>query len=124
MVMLLMPIRPEHVNNIFAGMKKFEFRKTKCRRKIDGILIYATSPVKRIVGEAEVTNIVVGSPTSVWEQTSHSAGIGRHYFNQYYQDRHIAVAYALGEVIKYTQPLKLNDFGLKYAPQSYAYIEI
>ena len=38
MCKLLMSINPEHVDNILAGTKKFEFRKTKCKEKIDSIL--------------------------------------------------------------------------------------
>ena len=42
MCKLLMSINPEHVENILAGRKKFEFRKTKCKEQIDSIVIYST----------------------------------------------------------------------------------
>ena len=46
MCKLLMSINPEHVANILAGKKKFEFRKTKCKEQIDSIVIYSTAPRK------------------------------------------------------------------------------
>ena len=55
MCKLLMSINPEHVDNILAGTKKFEFRKSKCKEKIDSIIIYSTSPIMRVVAEVEAT---------------------------------------------------------------------
>ena len=40
MCKLLMSINPEHVDNILAGTKKFEFRKNKCKEEIDSIIIF------------------------------------------------------------------------------------
>ena len=51
MCKLLMSINPEHVDNILAGTKKFEFRKTKCKEKIESIVIYSTSPIMRVVAD-------------------------------------------------------------------------
>ena len=58
MCKLLMSINPEHVDNILAGTKKFEFRKTKCKEKIDSIIIYSTFPIMRVVAEVEVKDII------------------------------------------------------------------
>lgn len=121
MCKLLMSINPEHVCNILAGTKKFEFRKTKCREKVDGIVIYSTAPIKQIVGEVEVTEIIEGSPQNVWKRTAYAAGIDKIFFDDYYDGRNNAVAYALGQIKKYKCPLSLSDFGITAAPQSYMY---
>ncbi len=63
---LLLSIRPEFVDRIFDGAKSFEFRKSRCRQDVDTILIYCTSPVKKVVGSAHVRNIIVDSPEMVW----------------------------------------------------------
>jgi len=55
---VLMSINPEHVDNIMSGKKVFEFRKVKCKRKIDSIVIYSTAPVMKIVGEVEVVGLI------------------------------------------------------------------
>ncbi len=122
MCKLLMSINPEHVDNILAGIKKFEFRKTKCREKIDGIVIYSTAPVMRIVGEVEVTDIIEGNPQKVWNYTSYAAGIDKVFYDKYFKGREIAVAYALGNIKKYSSPKYLSDYGIKIAPQSYVYV--
>ena len=55
MYKLLMSINPVHVNNILAGTKRFEYRKTKCKEPRESILIYSTSPIRKVVAEVEVT---------------------------------------------------------------------
>lgn len=119
---LLMSIDPKYVNSILAGTKRFEYRKVKCRRDIDSILIYATAPIKKVVAEVEVIDIIKGPPKRVWEQTSMFAGIEKSFYDKYYLDSSTAVAYALGQVTKYSKPLSLSDFGIKTAPQSFMYL--
>ena len=60
---LLMSINPVHVDNILTGTKKYEFRKTRCKKNIDTIVIYSTSPVMRVVAEVEVKGIIEDSET-------------------------------------------------------------
>ncbi len=50
---MLLSINPEHVEKILTGQKQFEFRKVRCRSDVSKIVIYATSPVMKIVGEAD-----------------------------------------------------------------------
>ena len=117
-----MSINPEHVVNILAGTKRFEFRKTKCKEHIDAILIYSTYPIMKVVAEVEVTGIIVGTPQVIWKQTASAAGIDKKFFDHYYSGRNTAVAYALGNVTQYESPRQLSDYGIKAAPQSYVYI--
>jgi predicted transcriptional regulator len=118
----LLPINPEHVDNIFKGIKKFEFRKVKSRRVIDGIVIYATAPISMVVGEAVVEDTVNGTPSDVWTATAASAGISKEFFDSYYEGRDSAFAYKLGSVSAYERPRTLADIGLSTAPQSFVYL--
>ena len=122
MCKLLMSINPEHVDNILAGTKKFEFRKTKCKEKIDSIIIYSTFPIMRVVAEVEVNDIIEDTPQAVWSKTITAAGIDKMFFDRYYDGRSTAVAYVLGEVKKFSNPKVLSDYGVKAAPQSYVYV--
>jgi predicted transcriptional regulator len=122
MCQMLLSINPKHVENIMLGLKKFEFRKVRCREDVDKIIIYSTYPVMRIIGEAEVLGIVEDNPDAVWDITEEYAGISRGFFDTYYQGKEKAVAYQLGEVKKYSHPKTLSDYGLRYAPQSFVYV--
>ena len=122
MCRLLMSINPEHVENILSGNKKFEFRKTKCKEHVDSIIIYSTSPVMKIVAEAEVTDIIEDTPQAIWKKTKYAAGIDKSFFDADYEGRSTAVAYVLGKIIRYESPKFLSDYGVKAAPQSYVYV--
>lgn len=122
MCKMLLSIKPQHVEKILNGNKKFEFRKVRCRADVDKIVIYATSPVMQIVGEVDIIEIIQDEVNTVWEITSVHAGISRQLYNEYYQGKYQAVAYKLGKVKKYRRPLQLSDFGISFAPQSFVYI--
>lgn len=122
MCKILLSINPEHVENIMSGKKKYEFRKILCKEKVDGIVIYSTYPVMKVVGEADVLNVLVDSPDVVWSETAPYSGISKHFFDAYYCNRDKAVAFHLGNVRKFKKPKKLSDYGLKTAPQSFVYI--
>ncbi|CUP52707.1 50S ribosomal protein L22/uncharacterised domain fusion protein [Anaerostipes hadrus] len=118
----LFSIRPEYVEQIFNGNKKFEYRKQTSRFPISKILIYETTPIMKIVGEAEVEEVLVDTPEVIWKRTKECAGVSQNFYNQYFRGRHTAVAYQLKNVIKYDSPKELSDFGIKRAPQSFCYL--
>lgn len=122
MCQMLLSINPEHVENILYGNKRYEFRKVRCKSNVDVILIYATSPIMRVVAEVEVVEIIEDAPDTVWNLTSEYAGISKHFFDMYYEGKEKAVAYGLGKVKKYSRPKTLSDFGLRVAPQSFVYV--
>lgn len=119
---MLLSINPEHVENIMNGIKLFEFRKVRCREEVEKIIIYSTSPVMQVIGEAQLLEIIVDEPEQVWQITSEYAGITKNYYDQYFHNKEKAVAYRLGKIEKYSKPLSLKDFGLNFAPQSFVYI--
>jgi predicted transcriptional regulator len=119
---MLLSINPEHVENILLGVKRFEFRKVRCKSKVDKIIIYATSPVMQIVAEAEVEGIIEDNVQVVWNLTNEYAGITYDFYEKYFEGREKAIAYKLGKVKKYSKPKLLSDYGLTFAPQSFVYI--
>lgn len=119
---ILLSINPEHVDNIFSGIKKYEYRKVACKREVNKILIYATTPVKKIVGEAEVLEVLEKDKEELWKETEAQSGISETFYFKYYAQKKKAVAYHLGAIIKYQTPKKLSDYGIVAAPQSFVYI--
>lgn len=119
---MLLSIKPEYVDKIVAGTKKYEFRKFLCHEGIDTIVIYATAPVKKVVGEIALLDIIEGDVEHVWRKTRDFGGILEKDYKAYYEGRKVAIAYQLGEVTLYDEPMELKDLGLDYVPQSFAYI--
>ena len=55
---ILLSIKPQFVEKIFSGEKKYEFRKTEFKRKnIDSIIVYSSGNIKKIVGYYQKNNI-------------------------------------------------------------------
>lgn len=123
MCAILLSINPNHVENIMNGTKRYEYRKVACKRQVDKILIYSTNPIMRVVGEADVEDILIDNPELIWKKTQKKSGIDKRFFDQYYANRELAVAYKLKNVVKYNVPKKLEDYGINNAPQSFQYIE-
>ena len=123
MCAILLSINPIHVENIMNGSKRYEFRKKACKKPVDKILIYSTTPVMKVVGEAEVEAVLIDQPEIIWKKTQSRSGIDKSFFDQYYEDRDQAVAYKLKNVKKYEKPHELKDYGINSAPQSFQYVE-
>ena len=119
---ILISINPKHVENIINGSKKFEYRKVAAKQDISSIVIYETTPVKRIVAEAEIIDVLILSPDELWKQTKQSSGISKEFFDEYFKGKKIAYAYKLGKVKVYETPKTLLDYGVKNAPQSFIYL--
>lgn len=97
--------------------------KSICKRNIDKIVIYSTSPVKRIIAEVEVKSVLSSTPNKLWNQTKKYSGISKTKYMKYFENKDIAFAYELGKVIVYEQPKKLEDIGINYYPQSHVYLK-
>ena len=122
MCKILLSINPQHVEKIMNGKKLYEFRKIECKEKVEKIVIYSTAPVMKIVGEADVDDIIVNQPELVWKKTFKHAGVSKDFFDMYYKDKNKAVAFKLTNVKQYENPKELSQYGIKYAPQSFVYI--
>ena len=54
---ILLSIKPEYVHRILDCSKKYEFRRSVAKRKVDRILIYSTAPEMKVVAMVEVLDI-------------------------------------------------------------------
>jgi predicted transcriptional regulator len=120
---MLLSINPQHVKNILNGSKKYEYRKVRCRSEVKKMLIYSTSPVMRVVAEAEIIDVIEGNPENVWNKTFLYSGIQKEFFDNYYLHKGTAIAYQLGQIREFDKPIFLSDLGINSAPQSFVYID-
>lgn len=119
---IIISINPEHVINIINGTKKYEYRTKAAKKDINKILIYETLPIKKIVAEVEILDVISLTPEQLLEQTKNESGISKQqFFDKYFEGRETAYAYKLGKVRVFEQPKELKDYGLKFAPQSFVY---
>lgn len=121
---ILLSIKPKFIEEIKKGNKKFEYRKTIFKNTdIDTVVIYASSPISKAIGEFKIKNILVNNPKELWRQTSNKSGITLDFFNEYFSNKDKGYALEISELVIYKEPIDIfNKFGL-IAPQSFCYIK-
>jgi predicted transcriptional regulator len=121
---VLLSIKPEFAYKIFEGTKRFEFRKAIFKNsKIKSVVVYASSPVQKVIGEFEIDEILNDEPDKLWKKTHKYSGISKDYFDEYFLDRELGYAIKIKTTCIYKTPLNLiQDFGISVPPQSFMYL--
>lgn len=121
---VLLSIKPEYVDRIFAGTKRYEFRRRPfTNRTVKTVVVYATKPVGKIVGEFDVETIIGQPPEDLWSETAAFSGISRDFFDSYFDGRRIAYALKIGDVRPYSVPIAPEAVMENFTPpQSYMYV--
>lgn len=121
---VLLSIKPQFVAEIFNGNKKFEYRKAIFKNKdVKTIVIYATMPIGKIVGEFDIDHILEDSPFSIWEETKQYSGITEEFYDSYFNGRDKAFAIKIKSLKEYSEPIcPYTTYDNFTAPQSFKYI--
>lgn len=119
---ILLSIKPEYVEKLFNGSKKYEFRRKRCKSQVSKIVVYATSPIMKVVGELEVKQTLEGSPIELWKQTQEYAGISEQLFFEYFKGCTVAYGYEIRHTKRYYVAKDLAEYGITTAPQSFLYL--
>ena len=124
MTTVLLPIKPKYVSLIMSGEKRYEFRKVKPKREgINKMIIYATSPIMKVVGEVEVLDILYDEKELVFSKTKDNPELDKDAFFRYFKNSKDACAYKIGNVTKYDHYKDLKDLNINYVPQSFIYLD-
>jgi len=123
-VKVLLSIKPKYADKIFAGTKKYEFRRNIFKnRDIKTVVVYASSPVQKVIGEFEIETILSKDIDQLWNLTGQESGINKDFFFEYYKGRDSGFAIKIKKALRYEIPLDLKrDFNLT-PPQSFVYIQ-
>ena len=121
---VLLSIKPEFAEKIFDGTKKYEFRKSIFKNAdVKTVIIYASSPVQRVIGEFTIDRILNDDLSTIWNETEHHAGITHDFYMSYFANKQKANAIKIRNAKRYAHARRLSDYNIHYAPQSFAYIQ-
>ena len=121
----ILSIKPIYANQILAGTKKVEFRKRCFKEKVRRVYIYASVPVKQIVGYFTFTEIDEDTPANLWEKYKDVGGITKEDFFSYYANSDQGCAFVIKSVTHFKQAKSPNDFIDDFVPpQSYIYLDL
>jgi len=121
---VLLSIKPQFVDEIFSGNKKFEYRKSIFKRNgIKTVVIYATMPIGKIVGEFDIEEILEEHPQELWNKTKEYSGISKIFYDSYFINRDKGYAIKIKSLNKYDVPIcPYSTYDKFTAPQSFKYI--
>ena len=113
------------MEKIFAGLKKYEFRRVIFKSQaVSRIIIYASSPVKRVVGGFEVGAILTLGKGKLWHRTKRHSWDRKAFFDAYFRGRKICFAIKIKGPRRYESPMLLQHLcDAAHPPQSFMYLE-
>lgn len=119
----LFSIKPQYADAILSGSKEVEFRRTALAPDVSHVVIYATTPVQRVIGAFEVAGVEEAPPAALWDVYGRVGGIARDDYMGYFRGAQSAYAIRVSRPSRWAQPLSLQDLspGLR-PPQSYQYL--
>lgn len=120
---VLMSIKPEFVEEMIKGNKKYEYRKSIFKNpNITDIVVYATKPFGKIVGEFKIEEILEDTPANIWSKTEKYSGINQSFFDHYFKDRKKAYAIKMKHFHVYDKPMDISEYDstIKQALQSFS----
>ena len=122
---VLLSVKPRFAEAILAGEKTFEFRRAVFRRKdIKTVVLYASSPTCRVVGEFTLDEVLLLGLEALWKSTRGGGAIDRKYFDRYFEGRSAGYALKVKRARRYRSPLCLHeDLGITHPPQSFCYLD-
>jgi predicted transcriptional regulator len=122
---VLLSLKPRFAEAILSGKKIFEFRRAVFRRReIRTVVLYASSPTKKVVGEFTIDTVLSLNLDALWGATKKGGAIERGYFDEYFFGRTTGHALKVKAVRRYRSPLCLRaDFGICHPPQSFRYLD-
>ena len=121
----LLPIHPEYALRILSGQKRVEFRRARFALEPRYIVIYATHPLKRVVGAFEVVGIEEDTPARLWARHAGCGGVSTSAYAQYFEGRARGFAIRIGRVWRLTSIVPLSKIpSVRAVPQSFKYLHI
>lgn len=121
---IVLSIKPKYVDLILAGTKTVEFRRAWAAEKVDTIAIYASAPIQKIVGVAQVADVVFATPSRLWDHCKRcGGGLTKSELLAYMDGKKKGYAILLSSVKRFDQGIipsrVITDFS---PPQSFRYM--
>ena len=123
-MVVLLSIKPNLANDILEGTKKYEYRRRiwDCSNDVKKVILYASDPIKMVIGEFEVKEVIKGHYSQVWRKTNQGSGMTIEDFLQYFEGQNRAYAIKVKKPKRYESPIPIETFGVK-PNQSFIYIK-
>lgn len=120
---VVMSVHPCFAEAIMDGRKKIEFRKRPLADDVTVVWVYATTPVRRVVGYFEVDGMHTGKPANLWREFAEMGCIDRADFDRYYAGSSTGAGIRIRKAVRLDVPALIADLlPSGVPPQNYAYV--
>lgn len=121
---VLMSIKPAFAKLIREGSKKVELRRNAPKvHKGDILIVYESSPVKKITMYCEIEELLSLNTSELWDEVKQQCGVSKSFFDEYFHGKQLAYGIRLQNIHQLARPLSLNEVSPSVsAPQSYCYL--
>ena len=126
--MIVLSLKPRFADAILAGGKTVELRRSEPKIVVPTrALVYATSPVRALVGTCIVTSVVSEQLATLWREYGPRTGVNHREFLEYFEGVEKGTALTLADPASLPQPIPLTRLrgtspGFR-PPQSFAYVD-
>ncbi|TIP33327.1 MAG: helix-turn-helix domain-containing protein, partial [Mesorhizobium sp.] len=123
---VVLSIRPQYSDKIMDGRKTVELRRRFPISAPGGTLayIYSTSPIRAMVGVAEIKDVLKLPVKQIWAEFEDRAFVDQNDFDNYFQGLEFGFALLFEDVKPFSRPVPLTELREKFGfepPQSFLY---
>jgi predicted transcriptional regulator len=124
---LLVSLRPRFATLLLSGEKTVELRRVPPDVQPGSlVLMYESSPSRRLVGRGRVRAIDIAEPAEIWRRHGASTGVTHQEFDAYFEGAARAVAITITDARALARPASLDELRRRWAdfrpPQSFRYL--
>jgi predicted transcriptional regulator len=123
----LLSVRPRFAEALLNGSKTVEIRRRQAHIADGAIcLLYASSPVRALVGAISVEATDTDLPEALWSRWGTQTGLQRDEYDDYLKDSGKACAIVVSDAVSFPLPVKLSELRRRHrsfvTPQSYRFL--
>ena len=104
---IMLSIKPEYSNKIFSMEKTIELRKRLPKFVSKYVLVYESSPTKKIVGVFEIKRTIIKSINEL-KKYSKRAKVSKTFISNYYKGKNKGIAFEIRKVFEFEQKITLE----------------
>lgn len=121
---VLLSVKPRFAEQIFAGTKTVEFRRSWAAEPVGLAVIYSSSPVQCLVGIVEIEGAIMAAPASIWRECRvRGPGLERKELMEYFAGKSQVYGILLGKLTRPEKPVRPNSLFKGFRPpQSFRYL--
>lgn len=126
--MMILSLRPRFADAILSGVKTVELRRTEPKIRVPTlVLIYASTPVRALLGTCIVTSVESDRLGTIWQVHGAGSGLDHGEFLSYFEGVEAGTALSLASPSRFSRPVPLEELRSRPTgfrpPQSFCYVD-